>query len=448
MTGTPNSKHPLRLWPLALLACASPARADELSLSDDAHLVGTVTAIAENGSVRLESPLSSEPLLLRPGAVQKMVFSGPAEAPRPGTTRVILKGGEILPCELKGLDGDSLKVATSFSDELKLPRASLSAMELGILSEKALVSTPTGIEGWTTQAWKFKENGFSSTNNGPLSHAFDLPDQYIIRFRLSWRNLPNIRICFADPLENGAKPIDRYFIQFNNAGIALQRQNSTGRTYIPFITLGRRPDSFPKSQVDIEVRVDRTQSMIWLYLDGNLEGRFKDPGPAPKSGGMSFESNAGNDTEHRITDFRILSWDATGDRHRTEDRGDKKSDSLIDTDGDRYSGRLESINLGQNADATLTFKSPLLEKPLSIPAKKVSTVFFADESKAAVDAPTTPLLMKLRDGGTLKVQSCVFSGDNAQVRHSLLGALQLKRAAIISIEQVTKPTSSEPAPSE
>ena len=104
--------------------------------------------------------------------------------------------------------------------------------------------------------------------------------------------------------------------------------------------------------------------------------------------------------------------------------------------------------LSADETATLTFKSPLLEKPLSIPAKKVSTVFFADESKAAVDAPTTPLLMKLRDGGTLKLQSCVFSGDNVQVRHSLLGALQLKRASIISIEQVTKPTSSEPAPSE
>jgi len=444
MIGTLNSKLQ-SLGAIALLASSVPAGADELTLTGDAHLAGTVTSIGENGSVSLQSPLSSEPLLLRPGTVRKMTFAESADATTSGSTRVRLNSGDILPCELKSLDGDTLKVSTSFSSDLNIPRAALGSLDLGIQSEKPIYSIAAGEAGWKANSWKFKDNDFVSMSNGALSHPFDLPDQYIVRFRLSWKNTPNIRICFADPLEPTPKPLDRYFIQFNNAGFALQRQNSTGKTYIPFISLARRPDAFPKSQMDVEVRVDRTQSMVWLYLDGTLEGRFNDPAPAPKSGGLSFESNAGNETEHRISDLRILSWDATGDRHRTEDRGDRKSDSLIASDGDRYSGKLESLGLDSSSETTLIFKSPILEKPLSIPAKKVSTVFFA-ESPSAPPAKAASLILKLRDGGHLKVDSCTFSGDNVVATHPLLGRLPLKRASLLSIEQVVKP--SEPAPKE
>ncbi len=442
MTGILNSKL-RRLGILALLASSSPSPADELTLNGEAHLAGTVTAISENGGVRLQSPLSAEPLQLRPGSLKKITFAESPETPSSGTTRVKLHSGDILPCELKSLDGETLKVGTSFSAELGIPRSAISSLELGILAEKPLYAGTDGMEGWKTNAWKFKDGTFSSFSTGPLSRAFELPDQYIIRFRLSWKNMPNIRICFADPLDPQQKAPNRYFMQFNSSGFSLHRESSTGRHFLPFTTLSRRPDSFNNSQMDVEVRVDRTQSMVWLYLDGNLEGRFTDAPPAPKTGGISFESNTGNESEHRISDLRILSWDATGDRHRTEDRGDRKSDSLIDAQGDRYSGRLESLTLEPNSEASLVFKSPLLEKPIVIPAKKVSTVFFA-EAKATEDkAKVMPLILTMRDGGTLKIASCTFSGDNLQVNHPLLGPLTLKRSSLLSIEQAPPASETE-----
>jgi hypothetical protein len=444
MTGTLNSKL-RRLGTLALLASSCPCTADELTLNGEARLAGTVTAITENGGVRLLSPLAAEPLQVRPGSLKKITFAESPETLSSGTTRVKLLSGDILPCELKSLDGDSLKVGTSFSGELGIPRSAISSLELGILSEKPLYVGTDGMKGWTTNAWRFKDGTFSSFSTGPLSRAFELPDQYIIRFRLSWKGMPNIRMCFADPLDQQLKSPDRYLMQFNNSGFTLHRQNSNsaGRTYLPFTTLTRRPDSFNNSQMNVEVRVDRTQSMVWLYLDGNLEGRFTDATPAPKSGGISFESNTGNESEHRISDFRILSWDATGDRHRTEDRGDKKSDALIDAQGDRYSGRLESVTLGANSEPSLVFRSPLLEEPIVIPAKKVSTVFFA-ETKATEDKDKAmPLILTLRDGGTLKVASCTLSGDDLQVAHPLLGPLTLKRASLLSIEQAPPASETE-----
>jgi hypothetical protein len=443
MIGIPNFKlH--RLAVVSLLALTGVTQADEVTLEGDARLEGKVTAILDGGATRLESPLSAEPLTLRAGSVKKVVFADSAATPQ-GSTRVKLKSGDVIPCELKALDADTLTVGTVFSNDLKIPRNALGSLELGIASQNAIYAAANDLDGWSTKTWKFKDGAFVSGANGTLSRKFDLPDQFILRFRISWKNMPNLRIFFSDPLEARTGPIDRYFMQFNNAGFALQRQNSSGRTYIPFVNLSRRPDSFPDSQMEVEVRVDRTQSMVWLYLNGNLEGRFNDPAAAPKGGGISFESNAGNDSEQRISDFRVMSWDATGDRHRTEERGDKKSDSLIDSEGDRYSGRLESLTLGDNSEATLLFKSPLLEKVMSIPAKRVSTVFFADGPAPAETAPAT-LVLKLRDGGRIRIDQCSFSGDSLQVRHPLLGLLPMKRSSVLSIEQAPKP--SDPKPEE
>lgn len=444
MTGTLNSKFH-RLAAFGLLALATAARADEVTLEGEARLEGKVTAIGEGGATSLDSPLSAEPLALRAGSVRKVVFADTEEAATQGSTRVKLKSGDVIPCELKSLDADSLTVVTGFSNDLKIPRTALSSLELGIIAQKPIYSDAKDLSGWNTTAWKFKDDSFVAGSSGSMSRKFELPDQFILHFRLSWKGQPNLRVFFSDPLETGGSQIDRYFMQFNNAGFALQRQNSTGRTYIPFVNLARRPDSFQDSQIEIEVRVDRTQSMVWLYLDGNLEGRFNDPAAAPKGGGIVIESNAGNDSEQHISDFRLMAWDATGDRHRTEERGDKKSDSLIDSEGDRYSGHLESLSLGADSQATLMFKSPLLEKVMSIPAKRVSTVFFAD-GPAPADATPASLLLKLRDGGRIRVDQCTFSGDNLQVRHPVLGQLPMKRSSILSIEQAPKP--SDPKPEE
>lgn len=444
MIGILNSKlH--RLAVVSLLTLTAATRADEVTLDGEARLEGTVTAIGEGGATRLESPLSPEPLALRAGTVKKVAFADSAAATSQGSTRVKLKSGDVIPCELKALDADSLTVSTVFSNDLKIPRNALGSLELGIVSQNAIYAEPKDLEGWSTTSWRFKDGAFVSGANGTLSRKFELPDQYILRFRLNWKGTPSLRVFFSDPLEPKSNPIDRYLFQFNSAGFNLKRQNSSGRTYVDLINLARRPDSFSDSKVDIEVRVDRTQSLIWLYLDGNLEGRFNDLAAAPKGGGIVFESNAGNDSEQRISDFRVLSWDATGDRHRTEERGDKKSDSLIDSEGDRYSGRLESLTLGADSEATLLFKSPLLEKVMSIPAKRVSTVFFAEGPAPAEEKPAT-LLVKLRDGGRIRADQCTFSGESLQVRHPLLGQLPMKRSSILSIEQAPKP--SDPKPEE
>lgn len=435
MIGIPSSDIGRLACALASLVIAA-ARADEIVMEGSSKLSGKVTAMSENGGVQIESPMAAEPLVLRPGAVKRVVFTDSKDVPIPGSTRLRLVNGDVVPCELKSLDAQNLMVSTSFSGDLNVPRSIIAAMDLGIHEEKAIYDGPAGLEGWTNDKWRAVDSRFSCSGSGKLSRSFDLPDQYTLRFTLAWRGNPNFQTTFGDIPESESASMSRYAFQFNNGGIELRRLGgSRASTTLIQLSKDRTPDSFPNSKMNVEIRVDRTQGVLMLLIDGVLEGRRADPIKEPPSGGgLTFSANAGADTEVTLTNLRVLTWDADGDRHRTEERGDNASDTLILAEGDRYSGDLEAIRAGTDGKAVLSFKSPVLEQPMNIPARKVSTVFFKNPAKSEA-TPAAPFVLRLQGGGSFQVDACSFSGSQIDIRHSKLGTLSMKRSAVASIEQ-------------
>jgi hypothetical protein len=412
------------------------AIADEVTLDGDSRLAGSVSAIAENGNITLETSLSPEPLALRGEAVRNIAFSKRAESSVRGDTLLTLANGDVLPCEIRSLDADHLTLATSFAGELSVPRAMLSRLTLGAISTRSIYEGPTTLEGWEAERWIYQDNTFASQTSGRLGRTFDLPKQFILRFQLDWKNNPSLQVAFAEV--SGEPKSDRYFFQFTNGGIEIKRQNGAEQKQVSLTTISRPPDQFPESQMDVEIRVDRKEAKLQLWIDGQLEARIDDPvGHPPAGGGIAFRSNVGGEGTHRISKIQILAWDVQGDRHRTEERGDPKTDALIDSEGGRYSGHLESIATHAGVPL-LRFKSPLLDKPMEIPATEVSTVFFATPKPLAAAKP--PLVLKVHGGGELHVESCRFAGDRISARHPLLGELALNRAALIAVERPRVPS--------
>jgi len=424
----------------AALWCAcwfgAAAIADEVTLDGDSRLAGSVSAIAENGNITLETPLSPEPLALRGEAVRNIAFSKRAESSVRGDTLLTLTNGDVLPCEIRSLDADRLTLATSFAGDLSVPRAMLTRLTLGAISYRAIYEGPTTLEGWEAERWIYQDNTFASQTSGRLGRIFDLPKQFILRFHLAWKNNPSLQVAFA---EASAEPkSDRYFFQFTNGGIEIKRQIGAEQKQVSLTTLSRPPDQFPESEMEVEIRVDRKDGKLQLWINGQLEARIDDPvGTPPAGGGIAFRSNVGGEGTHRISKIQILAWDVESDRHRTEERGDPKTDALIDSEGGRYSGKLESISTHAGVPL-LRFKSPLLDKPMEIPAPEVSTVFFA--APKAIEAAKPPLVLKVHGGGELHVESCRFAGDRISARHPLLGELALNRAALVAVERPASPS--------
>ncbi|MES2922321.1 MAG: hypothetical protein V4819_12285 [Verrucomicrobiota bacterium] len=433
----------LRPWPGLILAIGTLGvlRADDLTLADDARLTGTVRSINEAGVVELTSALSPEPVLLKSGAVAKVEFSAPTSVPNAPGSLIELANGDLLPATIESLDDKSLSVVTPDAGRLTIPRAALKSVQLGVHKRKVIYSGPQNLEEWNrdgegAKSWTFANK--SLVANGPVSASknFETPQQFIIKFTLKWQANPGFKIFFADPLTPKVEAVDRYYMQFNSAGLEIKRESSQGTHFqtvmIPPIT----PDKYPANQVDVEIRVDRKTSRLHLFLNGEPEGAGFDPGgKAPVGGGVTLVSSAPAGISQEILGIEVSEFDNTRSRHRAEDRGDPKTDSLISRDEDRWGGRLTGIRPGPDG-TVFSFKSDFQEDPLELSEADVSTIFFAKRDQEAVPEPLHPFALRLRGDGSLHVSSCTFTEDSISALHPLLGALKINRAGVTALERL------------
>lgn len=427
--------------------------ADQLTLSGDDRLTGTIRSITATGVVELSSPLATDPVLLAPGALKKVEFSVPESAPGAPATLLELSNGDILPVLVESLDADHLQVLTTDAGRLSIPRAALKSMQFGVLKRRAIYSGPHKLEEWTHASdsgptWRHSDNTLVANGPAQASRSFDLPKQFILKFTLKWQANPNFRIYFADPLAPKNDTVDRYYLQFNSAGLEIKRESTKGKKFTTVILLPRTPDQFPKNQVEMEIRVDRQSSRIHLLLDGEPETSGIDPAGNPPTGnGVTFINSSPAGVTQEIRAIQLLDFDNSRARHRAEDRGDPKTDSLISREEDRWGGRL--LGIRKDADgAVFSFKSDFQEQPLELRESDVATLFFANSASDAGAPQELPYVLRLRGDGSLRVTSCVFSDGGITVKHPLLGDLKFNRAGVTGLEKIPPPLKAESPPEE
>ena len=434
------SKHLIAALPFLL---GGPAHADDLTLADgNARLSGTVRSIHPDGIVELASPLSPEPLRLRNGSVSKVEFSAKPAAAEPPDAVVELANGDLLPATIEGLDASALTITSPDAGRIKIPRAALSSIQLGVRDHKLVYSGPKNLEEWSGIDGPLKNLAFDDGRlvaNGQAAAArkINLPRNFILRFTLAWqaRQMPNFQVYFADPLKPRGEPSDRYYVQFGGAGLEIKREASEGKRYNSIALLNRTPNLYPDRELKVELHVNRATSRIRLFLNDEPEGTWEDPIPAIPSGdGIAIVCNASNGNPQDIRNVQVLELDDSRVRHRAEDRGDAAQDSLISREDDRWGGSLTEIR-GSDSGPVFVFKSDFQAEPLEIPAAHVSTIFFAKPAGAVANPADAPHLLRLRDDGGLKVISCHFDGDSVTASHPLLGEIRLVRSGIISLER-------------
>ena len=428
-------------WLCAALAAALPAHADDIALTGDASLSGTIRSINEAGVVELATALSPEPVFLKAGAVEKVEFSPPQESPDTPGALVELTNGDLLPAAIEGLDGKNLTVTSMDAGRLVIPRAVLKSVQLGIHKRKVVYSGPKNAEEWIGDAegarsWRFENNALVATGPAYAAKEFNIPSQFVFRFSLKWQGNPNFQISFADPLKPKGEVCDRYYLQFAGAGLELKRESTKGNRYTTIILSNRTPDQFAESQVEVEIRVDRKTSRLHLFLNGEPEGAGIDPVKgAPEGRGVTLVSNSPNGNEQEVRGIEILELDDARARHRSEDRGDPKTDSMISRDDDRWGGRLTEIR--KTGDGLVfSFKSDFQEAPLELLESDVSTVFFANPAEVKKTEVARPLVLRLLANGILRVSSCSFSDTAVFAVHPLLGPLNIRRAGIAALERL------------
>lgn len=431
-----------RLAVLLIFAGVTNGHADQVTLTPDGHLTGSVRAIDPAGVVELVSPLTSEPMLLAAGAVSKVEFSPPDREEDPPSALVELVNGDVLPATILGFDGTKLDVETADAGALAIPREALKSLQLGIRRRNVVYAGPLSLDEWTrdragAQSWTFANNSLIANGPAVASRKFVLPQQFVLKFTLQWESNPNVKVYFADPLMGTVEVADRYYMQFNGAGLEVKRESSKGEHFRTVILLPRVPENYPTKTLAVEIRVDRKTSRIHLLLNGQPEATVIDPVPvAPSGDGVLLVNSASAGTNLRFSEIEVAEFDNARARHRAEDRGDPKTDSLISRDEDRWGGSLTGIRHTVDG-AVYLFKSDFQEQPLELRETDVSTIFFAAaDPPAAAAARDHPFALRLTGDGVLRVSSCAFSDDRVTAEHQLLGTLEVNRDGVTALERL------------
>lgn len=447
----PNSNHMIRLG--VLCGLCGPLLADDLTLGGGARLTGTVRSINEAGVVELASELSPQPLRMKKGTVEKVEFSAKGTTPKPPSAVVELANGDQLPANIEALDERHLTVLSPEAGRLEIPREALKSLQLGILQRQVAYAGPRNLDEWTraeadVKNWVFDHNSLIANGPATASKNLSLPHQFILRFTLKWqaKQIPNFQVFFADPLKPKGELCDRYYLQFGGAGLEIKREAAKGKRYNTIVQLNRNPNQYPEHQLQVELRVDREGARLQLILNGEPEGEFVDPiAVVPQGTGITLVCQTQPGSPLEIREIEVLEFDDSRGRHRSEERGDPKADSLISREDDRWGGQL--IEIRKSGDGQLfRFKSDFQKDLLEIPAADVSTVFFAAKGGKVAEPADHPFVLRLRGEGSLRVSSCQFSEDAVSAVHPLLGPVKFRREGILSMEQTAAKPQTAPEP--
>ena len=441
MIGMQNFKSGAALAVVFGSSISGILHADILTLADDTRLTGSVRSINESGVVELGSVLSPEPVLLKSGGVTKVEFDATQSQTTPLRTRVELTNGDELPVTVESLDDKNLTVITADAGPLVIPRTALKSMQLSAHPREIIYSGPRNLAEWSRSGEQAKNWTFANQSlvaNGPasVSKNFETPQQFVIKLTLKWQTMPSFQIYFADLLEQDEEPQDRYYLQFNSAGLEIKRESSQGKRFQTVISLNRTPDQFTSNEIKLEIRVDRKASRLHLLINGEAEGAGVDPVAAPPAGnGVRLVNSAPAGTTQEIRAIEVAEFDHAGTRHRSEDRGQAKTDSMISRDDDRWSGQLSGVKK-TSGGILFAFVSDFQKEPLELAESDVSMIFFAQEENPTPPNRDQLLALRLRGGGLLKVTSCIFSEASVTAQHPLLGSLKIDRAGISSLQRI------------
>ncbi len=429
----------------ALLFCmASSAMAAEVSLEGEGKLTGELAGMDADGTIKLISPISKTPLLINGDKTVRVDFGSPSSPAEISSQRVELTNGDMLPVKVLSLADGLLNVESGDLGQLAISHDMVSTIQLGIFPKRVIYSGSDDFKGWTrdsdgTKNWTIDGEEFVAEGLGTLSRDAELPEKFIISFSLEWDNYPNFQFRFAEPTEERSGRADRYMLQFVGSGLAVFRESTSKSGNVPILSINRTTQRQKDNRMQIEIRVDRTRGNLHLYIDGQLEGRYTDPvRGVPTGKGISFISRAPRESRQRVGDIMVLEWDDSGDRHRSEDRGDGKSDSLIGRNGERHGGKLTGIRMDGDMSVYL-FKSDFQKEVMALPEQEISTIFLGGGDAVAGKGDSGAFILNLRGGGQMRVSSCVFDAGKVTAQHPLLGKIEIDRKGIISLERSKAP---------
>lgn len=440
-------RHPITLLiALALPGLLSAAdESDQVTLNDGSLLRGAILDLSVEGAVSLNPEVASGKVVIPREAINNVKFAQDVAEPETHPSMITLRNGDSLPCEVLALDASQVRIRTWFSGEHTIPRAAVASLSLGVRPQRQVYAGPDDVTNWAENAgWRFEEKALVANERGLIRRDIQLPENYILRFRLAWDGTPNFIVDFGEVAGKQKQSDDRYRFSLSAAGAELKRQRPGGRWAPPLFNSGQLAAVQAAGEAEFEFRVDRKSREIHLYIDGRWMKRVIDASsPAlPLGTAITFQCSGNNQGPQMIKLLEVFEWDAMTQRHQNEGPGAGKEDSVITSTGERFGGQIRQID-GSGAKAVLVRENVHAPGGVDrIPLTNVTTLYFVGPDPKLPDGKT--MTLQLRTKGLLTLNESRFESNFLLCQHPLMGQMRIDRRALNSLYTSTTPLSDPP----
>jgi hypothetical protein len=425
---------------LAAIACAltssiSDATGDTVELSNGDTLTGTIQSLDE-GLVILRSPIAYAPLKIKAAAISRMDFSEEAKGNPAHTERLTLSNNDVIPCKLLSMDEKQLHISTWYAGKFSIPRTNIRGLQFGLTQEKIVFIGKDDPSKWSTRdgAWSFSGTTYTASGTGTLAQKLDMPENVRINFDFAWKESPNFAFRFCAEKDSPTTKQDTYEFLFNSAGMQIRRYENSKQPAAPIANIAIKPSSIADHKVNIDLRVNRTEGLVSLYVDDKLIGTWPDPFTTSKGNYIIFNNRTSLKTSCLVSNITVTGLnDGSLPRHR-EKTAIVQTDVLIDSEGEKISGSLTSISAGDTNKRTIILDVKHSPNPLRVPDRRISALLFAQTGDAPV-FPKSTFTAILDGDGQIQLENPKLIDGELTIIHPILGPCTLSPKVLSYITQ-------------
>lgn len=448
------------------------------------RLRGEIVSYGKQGIV-IRHPAMRQNAVILPSEIRALYFTGTSSPDLRSRDKIFMATGhrDIIPCNIISITPDKVQYRDMLGNERSIPRSQVAGFRLDTIQEKGFWQEPLifdnswvyssnrGDNDYRTQAGRKLMNALKPKIQGdkyqyrlgnsdyptwtPLYKNIGLdPSSFTFRTTMTMdgnNDRAGIVFCFGGNeniafRSNSGSSLNRLMLSIAPGKCTLLREQKSG-----IIVLGEVDIPTPTLTEGVDIRLTASRQgdheQVYELLVGDLPPKLMtDPSPPeqPLQGdafGLQMEGHVS------LTISRLALSSITLSAKSVTKNGNTDTDLVLTREEDAIPGSVSSYNSRSKVLTLSTDKEyPDIPRELSIPARYLDTVFFAEPKKK--DDSRTPaghsILMK--DGSRLHGDILSMDSEKIILRHSQLGQISLPLKNITRVEFLNsaQPTRSTP----
>lgn len=460
----------LLLAPACLLTAWANSVVDVVTDSNY-RLRGEIVSYGKQGIV-IRHPAMRQNAVILPSEIRALYFTGTSSPDLRARDKIFMATGhrDIIPCNIISITQEKVQYRDMLGNERSIPRSQVAGFRLDTLQEKGFWQEPLIFDNswvysgnreddYRTQSGRKLMNAMKPKIQGdkyqyrlgnndyptwtPLYKNIGLdPSSFTFRTTMTMdgnNDRAGIVFCFGGNeniafRSNSGSSLNRLMLSIAPGKCTLLREQKSG-----IIVLGEVDIPTPTLTEGVDIRLTASRQgdheQVYELLVGDLPPKLMtDPTPPeqPLQGdafGLQMEGHVS------LTISRLTLSSITLSAKSVTKTGSAETDLVLTKEEDAIPGSISSYN-GRSKTLTLSTDKeyPGIPRELSIPAKYLDTVFFAErkEKDGSRAAACHSILMK--DGSRL--HGDILSMDSVRIvlRHPQLGQISLPLKNITRVE--------------